>query len=52
MAFTRFRCNQVIRGWDEGVMKMSLGEEATLKITADYGSSWNLIIEAFLEIFV
>lgn len=28
---------QVIRGWDEGVMKMSLGEKAVLKITSDYG---------------
>mmetsp|Transcript_30794 Transcript_30794/g.46713 ORF Transcript_30794/g.46713 Transcript_30794/m.46713 type:complete len:126 (-) Transcript_30794:2163-2540(-) len=28
---------QVIRGWDEGVMKMSLGEKAMLKITSDYG---------------
>ena len=27
----------MIRGWDEGVMKMSLGEEAKLRITADYG---------------
>ena len=28
---------QVIKGWDEGVMQMSLGEKATLDITADYG---------------
>lgn len=28
---------QVIKGWDEGVMKMSLGEKATLDITPDYG---------------
>eukprot|EP00940_MAST-03C_sp_MAST-3C-sp2_P001217 g1217.t1 len=28
---------QVIRGWDEGVMQMSLGEKATLKISSDYG---------------
>jgi len=28
---------QVIRGWDEGVMKMSLGQKARLHITADYG---------------
>jgi len=28
---------QVIRGWDEGVMKMSLGEKAKLHITSDYG---------------
>lgn len=28
---------QVIKGWDEGVMEMSLGEKATLKITSDYG---------------
>eukprot|EP00658_Telonema_sp_P-2_P078727 TRINITY_DN7442_c0_g1_i5.p1 TRINITY_DN7442_c0_g1~~TRINITY_DN7442_c0_g1_i5.p1 ORF type:complete len:151 (-),score=37.12 TRINITY_DN7442_c0_g1_i5:310-762(-) len=28
---------QVIRGWDEGVMKMSKGERATLNITPDFG---------------
>ena len=28
---------QVIKGWDEGVMKMSLGEKATLNITSDFG---------------
>ena len=28
---------QVIQGWDEGVMKMSLGEKATLNISSDYG---------------
>lgn len=28
---------QVIRGWDEGVAKMSLGEKAVLKISSDYG---------------
>eukprot|EP00591_Stephanopyxis_turris_P007332 CAMPEP_0195527038 /NCGR_PEP_ID=MMETSP0794_2-20130614/28458_1 /TAXON_ID=515487 /ORGANISM="Stephanopyxis turris, Strain CCMP 815" /LENGTH=108 /DNA_ID=CAMNT_0040657861 /DNA_START=72 /DNA_END=398 /DNA_ORIENTATION=+ len=28
---------QVIKGWDEGVIKMSLGEKATLKISSDYG---------------
>eukprot|EP00468_Gymnochlora_sp_CCMP2014_P008055 CAMPEP_0167756050 /NCGR_PEP_ID=MMETSP0110_2-20121227/9163_1 /TAXON_ID=629695 /ORGANISM="Gymnochlora sp., Strain CCMP2014" /LENGTH=178 /DNA_ID=CAMNT_0007642103 /DNA_START=24 /DNA_END=560 /DNA_ORIENTATION=+ len=28
---------QVIKGWDEGVMKMSLGERAILNITSDYG---------------
>ena len=28
---------EVIRGWDEGVMEMSLGEKAVLHITADYG---------------
>jgi len=27
----------VIQGWDEGVMKMSLGEQAALHITSDYG---------------
>lgn len=27
----------VIRGWDEGVMQMSLGERAKLTITSDYG---------------
>jgi hypothetical protein len=28
---------QVIKGWDEGVMKMSLGEQAQLVISPDYG---------------
>lgn len=28
---------QVIRGWDEGVMSMKLGEKAVLKISSDYG---------------
>mmetsp|Transcript_13147 Transcript_13147/g.30730 ORF Transcript_13147/g.30730 Transcript_13147/m.30730 type:complete len:129 (-) Transcript_13147:64-450(-) len=28
---------QVIRGWDEGVIQMSLGEKATLQITSDFG---------------
>eukprot|EP01104_Vermistella_antarctica_P012365 TRINITY_DN3566_c0_g1_i1.p1 TRINITY_DN3566_c0_g1~~TRINITY_DN3566_c0_g1_i1.p1 ORF type:complete len:120 (+),score=37.14 TRINITY_DN3566_c0_g1_i1:31-360(+) len=28
---------QVIAGWDEGVMKMSVGEKARLHITADFG---------------
>ena len=27
----------MIQGWDEGVMKMSLGEKAILRITSDYG---------------
>ena len=33
----RVTCPQVIRGWDEGVIQMSLGERATLNISADYG---------------
>ncbi|KAJ1822198.1 Fork head 1 [Coemansia sp. RSA 2599] len=28
---------QLIRGWDEGVPKMSLGEKSKLTITSDYG---------------
>ena len=28
---------QVIKGWDEGVMAMSLGEKSMLKISSDYG---------------
>ncbi|KAF9429837.1 FK506-binding protein 1A [Podila epigama] len=28
---------RVIRGWEEGVPQMSLGEKAVLRITSDYG---------------
>merc|ERR1711965_935916 len=28
---------QVIKGWDEGVMQMSVGERATLNISSDFG---------------
>ncbi|EPX75207.1 FKBP-type peptidyl-prolyl cis-trans isomerase Fkh1 [Schizosaccharomyces octosporus yFS286] len=38
---TPFVCNigvgQLIRGWDEGVPQMSLGEKAKLTISSDYG---------------
>jgi len=34
---TRSHDLQVIQGWDVGVMKMSLGEKAILKITSDLG---------------
>mmetsp|Transcript_124357 Transcript_124357/g.264978 ORF Transcript_124357/g.264978 Transcript_124357/m.264978 type:complete len:171 (-) Transcript_124357:127-639(-) len=27
---------QVIRGWDEGLLQMSIGERATLRITSDF----------------
>lgn len=27
----------VIRGWDEGIMEMRLGEHATLEVSSDYG---------------
>jgi len=33
----RIGIGQVIRGWDEGLMKMSLGETARLSVTPDYG---------------
>ena len=42
LVFNLVCCGQVIRGWDEGVMKMSLGEEAKLKISADYGMLFQL----------
>lgn len=32
---------QVIKGWDEGVLQMSIGEKAVLKITSDYGYGSN-----------
>jgi FK506-binding protein 1 len=28
---------QVIRGWDEGVVQMSLGEKGVLKVSSEYG---------------
>mmetsp|Transcript_71577 Transcript_71577/g.198666 ORF Transcript_71577/g.198666 Transcript_71577/m.198666 type:complete len:151 (-) Transcript_71577:149-601(-) len=34
---TQIGVGRVIKGWDVGVPKMSLGEKAVLKITADYG---------------
>merc|ERR1719387_540332 len=34
---TKIGVGQVIKGWDEGVPQMSLGEKAVLKMTPDYG---------------
>ncbi|KAI9888155.1 MAG: FK506 binding protein proline rotamase rapamycin-binding protein [Watsoniomyces obsoletus] len=34
---TKIGRGNVIRGWDEGVMNMSLGEKSTLTMTSDYG---------------
>jgi len=34
---TKIGVGQVIKGWDEGVPTMSLGEKAVLTMTADYG---------------
>lgn len=34
---TQIGVGQVIRGWDEGVCKLSLGQEARLIISSDYG---------------
>ncbi|KAK3209466.1 hypothetical protein GRF29_69g1896943 [Pseudopithomyces chartarum] len=34
---TEIGVGRVIRGWDEGILAMSLGEKATLTITPDYG---------------
>jgi FKBP-type peptidyl-prolyl cis-trans isomerase len=31
----------LFKGWDEGVMTMSLGEKATLHISSDYGYGTN-----------
>ena len=33
----RVGIGMVIKGWDEGVMAMSLGEKAVLTMTSDYG---------------
>ncbi|EHA52077.1 FK506-binding protein 1B [Pyricularia oryzae] len=34
---TAIGVQRVIKGWDEGVVSMKVGEKATLDITADYG---------------
>ncbi|CAJ2513543.1 Uu.00g016620.m01.CDS01 [Anthostomella pinea] len=34
---TQIGVGQVIKGWDEGVTQMKVGEKATLDITSDYG---------------
>ncbi|KAK9476148.1 hypothetical protein V1514DRAFT_337857 [Lipomyces japonicus] len=34
---TKIGVGQVIKGWDEGVPKLSLGEKAKLTISGDYG---------------
>ncbi|KAK3847571.1 MAG: FKBP-type peptidyl-prolyl isomerase [Linnemannia gamsii] len=34
---TQIGVGRVIKGWDEGVPQMSLGEKAVLKISSDYG---------------
>ncbi|GJJ16227.1 FK506 binding protein proline rotamaserapamycin-binding protein [Clathrus columnatus] len=34
---TAIGVGKVIKGWDEGVPKLSLGEKAILKVSADYG---------------
>eukprot|EP00413_Alexandrium_margalefii_P014349 CAMPEP_0204528274 /NCGR_PEP_ID=MMETSP0661-20131031/9436_1 /ASSEMBLY_ACC=CAM_ASM_000606 /TAXON_ID=109239 /ORGANISM="Alexandrium margalefi, Strain AMGDE01CS-322" /LENGTH=133 /DNA_ID=CAMNT_0051534241 /DNA_START=62 /DNA_END=463 /DNA_ORIENTATION=- len=34
---TQIGVGQVIRGWDQGVPTMSLGEKAVLKMTSDFG---------------
>ncbi|KAI5777799.1 hypothetical protein EDC01DRAFT_719632 [Geopyxis carbonaria] len=34
---TKIGIGKVIKGWDEGVPQMSLGEKATLEITPDFG---------------
>ncbi|KAH7031205.1 peptidyl-prolyl cis-trans isomerase fkr-3 [Microdochium trichocladiopsis] len=34
---TEIGVGKVIRGWDEGVLTMKVGEKATLDISSDYG---------------
>ncbi|KAH7016919.1 FK506-binding protein 1B [Ilyonectria destructans] len=34
---TKIGVGQVIKGWDEGVTKMKVGEKATLVISSDFG---------------
>merc|ERR1712188_163349 len=40
MGFT-IGVGQVIKGWDEGVIQMSLGERAVLHISSDFGYGAN-----------
>jgi FKBP-type peptidyl-prolyl cis-trans isomerase len=37
----RIGVGQVIKGWDEGVTQMKVGEKATLNITSDFGYGKN-----------
>ncbi|ORY65076.1 uncharacterized protein BCR38DRAFT_431803 [Pseudomassariella vexata] len=34
---TQIGVGKVIKGWDEGVVQMKVGEKATLDISSDYG---------------
>jgi len=34
---TKIGVGQVIKGWDEGVPQLSLGQKALLRVTPDYG---------------
>ncbi|KAF8478091.1 FK506-binding protein 1A [Russula ochroleuca] len=34
---TKIGVGNVIKGWDEGVLQLSLGQKATLTVTPDYG---------------
>ncbi|CAB4378264.1 unnamed protein product [Rhizophagus irregularis] len=35
--FCKVGVGQLIRGWDEGILRLSLGQKATLSVTSDYG---------------
>jgi len=37
MAAIQIGVGQVIKGWDEGVLQMQVGEKSRLHMTADYG---------------
>lgn len=49
MLLMQIGVGQVIKGWDEGVPQMSLGERAKLFISYDYAYGERLVVESILS---